>query len=39
MLEVIKEEKQRVTDMYADAVQQEKDWANYLFKDGSMIAK
>ena len=23
--------------MYADAVQQEKDWANYLFKDGSMI--
>ena len=37
MLEVIKEEKQRVTDMYADAVQQEKDWANYLFKDGSMI--
>ena len=37
MLEVIKEEEQRVTDMYADAVQQEKDWANYLFKDGSMI--
>ena len=37
MLEVIKEEEQHVIDMYADAVQQERDWANYLFKDGSMI--
>ena len=37
MLEVIKEEEQNVIDMYADAVQQERDWADYLFKDGSMI--
>ena len=29
--------KQEVIDMFADAAQQEKDWADYLFKDGSMI--
>ena len=26
-----------VYDMYRDAVEQEKEWAEYLFKDGSMI--
>ena len=37
MLQVIKETEQEVYDMYDIAVQQEKDWAKYLFKDGSMI--
>ena len=37
MLEVIKEEEQNIVDMYAAAVEQEKKWATYLFKDGSMI--
>ena len=37
MLEVIKEEEGNVIQMYKDAVDQEKNWANYLFKDGSMI--
>ena len=34
----IKEEcKDEVREMFLEAVQQEKDWASYLFKDGSMI--
>ena len=34
----IKEDtKEEATTMYLDAVQQEKDWAKYLFKDGSII--
>ena len=34
----IKEEcEQEVIKMFVDAVDQEKDWADYLFKDGSMI--
>ena len=37
MLDVIQEEHENVINMYRDAVQQEKNWANYLFKDGSMI--
>jgi ribonucleoside-diphosphate reductase beta chain len=37
MLEVIKEEEGNVIQMYKDAVDQEKRWADYLFKDGSMI--
>ena len=37
MLQVIKETEQEVYDMYDTAVQQEKEWAQYLFKDGSMI--
>ena len=37
MNQVIKEEEQNVIQMYRDAVDQEKRWANYLFKDGSMI--
>ena len=28
---------EEVYQMYRDAVQEEKDWAKYLFKDGSMI--
>jgi ribonucleoside-diphosphate reductase beta chain len=32
-----KETKEEATSMYLDAVQQEKDWAKYLFKDGSII--
>jgi len=34
---IAKETEQECIDMFMDAVQQEKDWANYLFKDGSMI--
>jgi ribonucleoside-diphosphate reductase beta chain len=37
MLEVIKEEEQFMYDMYRQAVDEEKKWAQYLFKDGSMI--
>lgn len=31
------ETQEEVTQMYVSAVQQEKDWAKFLFKDGSMI--
>tara|TARA_Y100001958_G_scaffold57360_1_gene38565 strand:+ start:205 stop:1302 length:1098 start_codon:yes stop_codon:yes gene_type:complete len=37
MLDIIKETEQQVYDMYDTAVQQEKEWAKFLFKDGSMI--
>tara|TARA_B100002003_G_scaffold112460_1_gene104027 strand:+ start:736 stop:1836 length:1101 start_codon:yes stop_codon:yes gene_type:complete len=37
MVQVIKDSEQEVYDMYNVAVEQEKDWAKYLFKDGSMI--
>ena len=37
MLKIMKECEQEVYDMYDTAVQQEKEWAKYLFKDGSMI--
>lgn len=37
MAEIARECRQEVIDMFADAAQQEKDWADYLFKDGSMI--
>ena len=37
MLQIIKEEKDRVTEMFGNAVNEEKAWAEYLFKDGSMI--
>ena len=37
MLKVIKENEEEVYKMYDDAVQQEKDWARYLFDKGSMI--
>jgi ribonucleoside-diphosphate reductase beta chain len=34
---IAKECEQEVIDMFVEAVNQEKEWANYLFKDGSMI--
>ena len=37
MLEIIKEEKDNVYQMFKDCVEEEKSWAEYLFKDGSMI--
>ena len=37
MSEIMKEEEQTVIDMYRMAVEEEKEWAEYLFKDGSMI--
>ena len=37
MLEIMKEEEDNVYDMYRQAVDEEKSWAEYLFKDGSMI--
>ena len=37
MLQVIKEEEENTIQAFKDAVDQEKRWANYLFKDGSMI--
>ena len=37
MLEIIKEEEETVRQMFLDAVAQEKEWAKYLFENGSMI--
>jgi ribonucleoside-diphosphate reductase beta chain len=37
MVDIIKEEEQTVIDMFSNAVAEEKEWAQYLFKDGSMI--
>jgi ribonucleoside-diphosphate reductase beta chain len=37
MLEVMKEEKDTVIEMFRNAVEEEKEWAQYLFKDGTMI--
>jgi ribonucleotide reductase beta subunit family protein with ferritin-like domain len=37
MLEIIQEEQDNVIQMYSRAVNEEKAWAEYLFKDGSMI--
>jgi len=37
MLDIIKEEEENVYEMFRNTVDQEKDWAEYLFKDGSMI--
>ena len=34
---IAKEEKQWLIDTFKEAVNQEKQWAEYLFKDGSMI--
>lgn len=36
-LDIAKECEADIIQMFVDAVEQEKDWANYLFKDGSMI--
>ena len=37
MNKVMKDCEQEVYEMYEDAVKQEKEWAEFLFKDGSMI--
>ena len=37
MLQIVKECEEEVYKMYDVAVEQEKDWAKFLFKDGSMI--
>jgi len=37
MKDIFEEERDNIEQMYHDAVQQEKDWATYLFKDGSMM--
>jgi len=37
MQEIAEEEKENVRQMFVDAVNQEKEWANYLFSEGSMI--
>ena len=37
MLEVIKEEEEGIIQMFKNCVNEEKEWAEYLFKDGSMI--
>ena len=37
MIDIIKEEKDNVVEMFQRCVEEEKDWAEYLFKDGSMI--
>ena len=37
MQQIVEEEKQTVIDMFANAVNEEKEWAQYLFKDGTMI--
>ena len=37
MNQVMKDCEQEVYKMYEDAVEQEKEWAEFLFKDGSMI--
>ena len=37
MLKIMEETEDEVYAMYRDAVDQEKEWADFLFKDGSMI--
>ena len=37
MVDIVKEEEKNVYGMFAQAVDEEKTWAEYLFKDGSMI--
>ena len=37
MEQIVKEEQQTVYDMFRNCVEEEKLWADYLFKDGSMI--
>ena len=37
MIEIAKEEKETVSKMFESCVNEEKAWADYLFKDGSMI--
>ena len=37
MMGIMEEEEQNVIQMFRDCVEEEKNWAEYLFKDGSMI--
>ena len=37
MVDIAREEREWVTETFRNAVQQEKEWASYLFQDGSMI--
>ena len=37
MVDIANEERENVLDMFKQCVDEEKDWASYLFKDGSMI--
>ena len=37
MIEIAKEEEENVYTMFKNCVEEEKDWAEYLFKDGSII--
>ena len=37
MLKITEEEEQNVVQMFRDCVEEEKNWAEYLFRDGSMI--
>ena len=37
MIEIMQEEEENVYNMFKNAVEEEKLWADYLFKDGSMI--
>ena len=37
MQQIAEEEKDNVISMFRNAVREEKEWAEYLFKDGSMI--
>ena len=37
MLQIAEEERENIVNMFKKAVDEEKEWAEYLFKDGSMI--
>ena len=37
MVKIAEEERDNITQMFRNAVDEEKEWAEYLFKDGSMI--
>ena len=37
MQQIAREEKENITQMFIDAVEEEKDWATYLFSQGSII--
>jgi len=37
MIDIAKEEEENVYQMFRDCVEEEKEWAEYLFKDGSII--
>ena len=37
MVEIMKEEEENIVEMFRNAVQEDKEWAEYLFMDGSMI--